>query len=275
MRRSPARLYASWVKTRMSSTASSTLSGPVGNPRTSSNGGWWSAWHGPCGASNAATLVQDSIAVQQVRVANRELDGLVDKSLRPYDRELHLLNTLVEAVAGEQFVSSGDDFANFNAAFSDPTEGRAAAILTQLFRLLDPKTGEGSDPDALVRDPDVPIATGAERTQACKQMKSLLRDEIKAVTEARQRDCEAGLEDNASYFRDGAIPASGPRAAVVFRMEETSFRQVARFTDLLLRLKAKEAGGGDAKKSRNEGRSHDVDDNKGSISGTHDVNENK
>jgi hypothetical protein len=31
---------------------------------------------------------------------------------------------------------------------------------------------------------------------------------------------------------------------------------------------------GDAKKSRNEGRTHDVIDDKGQISGTHDVYEN-
>jgi hypothetical protein len=36
-----------------------------------------------------------------------------------------------------------------------------------------------------------------------------------------------------------------------------------------------EGGGGMPKKSRNEGRTHDVVDNKGSSRGTHDVYENK
>jgi hypothetical protein len=43
------------------------------------------------------------------------------------------------------------------------------------------------------------------------------------------------------YYRDSAIPPSAQRAGAVFRMEETSFRQIAKFTDLLLKLKAKEA----------------------------------
>ncbi len=46
-------------------------------------------------------------------------------------------------------------------------------------------------------------------------------------------------------------------------------------TDLLLRLKAREAAAGDAKKSRNEGRSHDVIENKGPATKSHDVPENK
>jgi hypothetical protein len=46
---------------------------------------------------------------------------------------------------------------------------------------------------------------------------------------------------------------------------------------LLLRLKAKEEvrEEDDAKKTPNEGRTHDVVDNKGQVSGTHDVDENK
>jgi hypothetical protein len=175
-------------------------------------------------------------------------------------------------------VADSNVFAAFNTAFEEQIEGpegRAGEILTLLYQLLDP---EGSDPEAPAPDPQLPIASGADRTEGRELVGSLLREEIEAVTQARQRERESRLEHNAPYFRDSAIPPTAQRAAAVFRMEETSFRQIAKFTDLLLRLKAKEkrdeAGEEDAKKSRNVGRTHDVVDNKGPVSGTHDVNEN-
>ena len=48
------------------------------------------------------------------------------------------------------------------------------------------------------------------------------------------------------------------------------------FRDLRVRLEeAEQAEGGYSKKMQNEGRSHDVADNKGPISLTRDINENK
>ena len=219
--------------------------------------------------------VQDSIAVKQVREMNRELDRLIDKGLQAYDRKLEALEKLAEAVRDEQFVAGRNAFVAFNTAFGEQLEGlegRAGEVLTLLYQLLDP---EGSHPDAPAPDPELPIATGADRTEGRELVASLLREEIEAVTLARQRDRESRLEFNAPYYRDSAIPPNASRAGAVFRMEETSFRQIAKFTDLLLRLKAKEeAGAEDSKKTRNEGGSHDVVDNKGQVLGTHDVDEN-
>jgi hypothetical protein len=181
--------------------------------------------------------VQDSIAVKQVREMNRELDCLIDKCLQVYDKKLAALEQLAEAVRDEQFVAGRNAFIAFNAAFGEQLEGRAGEILAVLYQLLDP---EGSDPDAPAPDPELPIASGADRTEGRELVASLLREEIEAVTEARQRDRESRLEFNAPYYRDSAIPPSASRAGAVFRMEETSFRQIAKFTALLLRLKAKE-----------------------------------
>jgi hypothetical protein len=46
----------------------------------------------------------------------------------------------------------------------------------------------------------------------------------------------------------------------VYRTEDSAFRQMMRLTGLLLKLKGGVRGG--AKKIKNEGISHDVDDNK-------------
>jgi hypothetical protein len=219
--------------------------------------------------------VQDSIAVKQVREMNRELDRLIDKSLEAYDKRLAALEKLAEAARDEQFVADWDALTAFYAAFGkDPEpEGRGGEIMTLLYQLLDP---EGKYPDAPMHSSDLPVATGADRTEPRELVGSLLGEEIEAVTQARQHERESRLETNAPYFRDSAIPPSAQRAGAVFRMEETSFRQIAKFTDLLLRLKAQEqAGERDSKKTRNEEGSHDVVDNKGPVSGTHDVHENK
>jgi hypothetical protein len=220
--------------------------------------------------------VQDSIAVKQVREVHRELAFQIDKGLQGYDNKLAGLEELAEAVRDERFVAGSQAFAAFNIAFGEQLEGRAVEILTFLYKLLDPK---GPHLDAPSPDPELPIATGADRAEGRELVASLLREEIKAVTRARQRDREAWLAYNAPYYRDSAIPPSAQRAGAVFRMEETSFRQIAKFTELLLRLKAKEAkdkaAEAEAKKSRNEGGSHDVVENKGQVSETHDVDENK
>jgi hypothetical protein len=84
---------------------------------------------------------------------------------------------------------------------------------------------------------------------------------------------------NAPDFRDSAVPPGAQCAGASFWREETSFRRIAKFREV--HEPAAEAQGrrtdgeGDSKKSRNEGRTHDVVDNKGPVLGTHDVYENK
>ncbi len=75
-------------------------------------------------------------------------------------------------------------------------ERRGEEILTLLYQLLDPDAGEGWDPDAPVPDPELPIATGTDRAKGRKLAGPLLREEIEAVAEARQRDREARLKAN-------------------------------------------------------------------------------
>ena len=120
-----------------------------------------------------------------------------------------------------------------------------------------PATSEGLD-----QCHDSPVRHGFYSKQSGEAMRVLGEDPA---------ELEQLLESLRATW--SAIPPSGGRAGAAVRMEETSFRQIAKFTGLLLRLKVKEeAGRENAKKSENEGRSHDVVDNKGSASVTHDVN---
>ncbi|HUI43481.1 MAG TPA: hypothetical protein VL523_16070 [Terriglobia bacterium] len=224
--------------------------------------------------------VQDSIAVRQVRQINHELDSLIAKQLRPFDQKIESLELLAEAVSDEQFAAGSDEFAALDAGFGGELQGRAEQALNLLYQLVDPEAGEDPATTAPPPGPDVPIVTGEDRTWARQKLQSLLREEIESVTAARESDRKGRLKANAAYYRDSAIPPQSEGAAAVFRMEETSFRQIARFTDLLLKVKekAEEAEHArkprNAKKSRNEGRSHDVVENKGSASESHDVTEN-
>ena len=218
--------------------------------------------------------VQDSIAVNQVREMSRELSRRIEKGLEGYDDRLDALKDLANAVDKEDFVADRNAFFALLCAFGREPEGRGEQIRALLYQLLNPQGSDDvRDPKP---DPEFSIATGVDRAPLREQIGSLVGEEFDEVSEARERERKSRLKDNAPYFRDSAIPPSGEGAGAVFRMEETSFRQVAKFTDLLLRLKAQEhAGERDPQKSRNEGRTHDVIDNKGSALGTHDVDENK
>ena len=218
--------------------------------------------------------VQDSMAVNQVREMSRELNRRIEKGLEGYDIKLSGLSYLAEAVDQEEFVADRNAFFNLHEAFGREPEGRGEQVEALLYQLLNPQGSD--DPRDPAPDPELPIATGADRIERRKLIGSLVREEFETLCEARERERESRLETSAPYFRDSAIPPTGEGAGAVFRMEETSFRQIAKFTDLLLKIKAQEqAGKGDSKKTRNEGRTHDVVDNKGSASGTHDVDENK
>ena len=206
--------------------------------------------------------VQDSMAVNQVREATRELNRTVQKGLEGYEDRLNALNDLAKVVDNEQFVADRNAFMALLFAFGRQPEGRGEQIRMLLYQLLNPQGSD--DPRDPKPDPELPIATGAGRTPLREQIGRLVGEEFDEVSEERDRERKSRLQANAAYFRDSAIPPTGQGAGAVFRMEETSFRQIAKFTDLLLRLKAQEqAGEGFSKKSRNEGGSNDVIDNKG------------
>ncbi len=124
--------------------------------------------------------------------------------------------------------------------------------------------------------PNVPIASGAEREEARKRLKSLVTAEIEAWQVTRDRDRENLLKTNAPYFRDSAVAKSKPESEVLLRREDSSFRQVGRLTDLLLKLKREAWHARNQKMNiKNEGESHDVADNKGRNFLSHDVIDNK
>ena len=207
-----------------------------------------------------------------------------------YDEKVSHLEWLLQSFADDQCVTGAEDLDHFVAVYGESPQGRPHEILVCLNLLLDPvefgvdaDSPQGKLPDAAEARqrnplllPQVPIATGPEREEARKRMKSLLMQEIEAWQAARDRDREYLLKSNAPYFRDSAIAKSKPESEVLLRRETSSFRQVGRLTDLLLKLKREARQAQNSPMNiKNEGTSHDVVDNKGPTFLSHDVAENK
>jgi hypothetical protein len=207
----------------------------------------------------------------------------------PYLQKLERLEQLKEAVDQHDFATTMDDLELFDAIYPGDRADRAEEILVQLTRLLPaPQEGpnqetagqagvqaeaEAADADDSLLLPDVPTAVGEERNQARRQMIALLNEEIKATETVRSSRQVSALKSNLPYLRDKAIPPSAKEARVAFRMEDSSFRQVGRLTDLLLRLQKR--ANREKTHSENAGTTHDVVENKGSGLVTHDLVETK
>jgi len=212
-----------------------------------------------------ADRAQQSIAVGQVREADRKLRSLVRQACKRHDQDLDNLDRLVEALAaGDEFVAGEDEFELFRAIYGEEPEGRAGDILVLLNNLMQPpEPGEEtacdeSDPLQL---PDVPIATGTDRTEARKKLAALLQEETEAAIAARDHQRETTLEEN-DYFRDSALAPNWRQASGALKMEESSVRQIAQLSNLLLKLKAKNAAVKGEKAKKTENTSHDVSENK-------------
>ena len=131
----------------------------------------------------------------------------------------------------------------------------------------------GANPEECFVVPDVAVAVGEERIAAQRELQALLRKELEDRQAALDRKFESLMRGSIPYFRDSAIALDSPRAAGVYRTEDSAFRQVMRLTEMLLKLK-----NGSRKKTRkneNEGTSHDVDENKGQVLESHDLLGNK
>ena len=85
------------------------------------------------------------------------------------------------------------------------------------------------------------MAEGRERRQAHKQLQDLLSQEVQAFKEARSERGDELLETTSPYYRATMMTPMFSRAALMARMEDSSFRQVERIANLLTKLKARPA----------------------------------
>jgi hypothetical protein len=194
------------------------------------------------------------------------VDSFVDRECQRFDEILASLEDLTEAVEADGYATGSEELDLFRNAYRDSPEGRPREILELMARLLEPgegSAGEGEDSTTASQDsahpeddpeygdesegsmplPNVPVAEGKEREAVQKKLAGLLRQEIADQRAARERLREDLIAANDRYFRDAAIAPKPAQARVLFRMEDSCFRQVGRLTELLLKLKGNAAPG--------------------------------
>jgi hypothetical protein len=247
--------------------------------------------------------VQESMAVAQLERMDANVERLAGEARAQYENRMSRLKSLTAAVAQEDYFTGLEEIKLFDNSYGSEPEGRPEQILFLLNRLL-----KSRPPDSKPTDDEptpaasIPVAEGRERREARKELLDLLSQEVQAFEEGRSERGDESLETTSPYYRATMMTPMFSRAALVARMEESSFRQVERITNLLMKLQANSgqrggetlaigihepildrrrpkgtaAGGPD---SQNEGTSHDVVENKGREAGTatapHDLAENK
>jgi hypothetical protein len=86
------------------------------------------------------------------------------------------------------------------------------------------------------------VAEGGERREARKGLQDLLSQEVQTFKQARSERSDELVETTSPYYRDTMMAPFHSGPALMARMEDSSFRQVERITNLLTKPKARAAG---------------------------------
>lgn len=249
--------------------------------------------------------MQEGMAVQRLERLDADVDHKAREAGERYQTRLASLNALIDAAGQASFCAGVPELETFHSLWGDKPEGKPGEILILLCRLLKPRpaagdttttekanladgptvssqpSGEGAVDSGPHPVPGIPIAEGSERYAVREHLLKLLREAIDSLKADHAREREELLQTTAPYYRD-AMMAPRKRGALMVRMEDSSFRQIERLTNLLMKLKDMHAAGepvvaasgrvGDKLKppgkaggatSQDEGISHDVIENKG------------
>jgi len=210
--------------------------------------------------------MQEGMAVEQLERLDANVDRLAREAGSRYEGRLASLNALIDAAGQASFCTGFPELQTFNSLWGDNPKGKPGEIFILLYRLLKPRpdagdttekanstggptvssqpqpTGGGAADSGPDPAPGVPIAEGSERYAERERLLALLREEIDSLKADRAREREELLESTSPYYRD-AMMAPQWRGALMVRMEESTFRQIERLTNLLMKLKDKGAGG--------------------------------
>src|SRR6516225_8672049 len=190
--------------------------------------------------------IQESMAVAQLEKLDYNVERLAREAGAQYERKMARLKSLTAAVAEEDYSTGLVEIKMLHDVYGAEPEGRPGEIFMLLYRLLKPRPQDSKpEDDEPTPVPEIPVAEGRERREARKQLLDLLSQEIHAFKEARSERGDELMETTSPYYRTAMMMPMVSRAALAVRMEESSFRQVERITNLLLKLhaNAQRAGG--------------------------------
>ena len=190
--------------------------------------------------------IQESMSVAQLEKLDVNVERLAREAGAQYERRMARLKSLTAAVAEEDYFTGLVEIRMLHDVYGAEPEGRPGEIFMLLYRLLKPRPQDSKpEDDEPTPVPEIPVAEGRERREARKQLLDLLSQEIHAFKEARSERGDELMETTSPYYRTAMMMPMVSRAALAVRMEESSFRQVERITNLLLKLhaNAQRAGG--------------------------------
>jgi hypothetical protein len=186
--------------------------------------------------------IQESMAVAQLERLDGNVERLAREAGAQYEKRMTLLKSLTAAVAQEDYFTSLGEIRLFDDIYGSEPKGRPEEIFVLLYRLLKtrPQDSKPAD-DEPTPIPTIPVAEGRERREARKELQDLLSQEVQVFKEARSERGDELLETTSPYYRDTMMAPFHSRAALMARMEDSSFRQVERITNLLSKLQARAA----------------------------------
>jgi hypothetical protein len=184
--------------------------------------------------------LQDSLAVRKLekKQGNRLFLFVYGQALA--EKTAERLKALAAEVAREDYCTGQAQIELFEDLFESDPDRIPKATLALLRRL---RLSGSVAPPSVMDDPepeDEMPAEGAEREEARKQLLDRLSEEIR-ICEKAIAACEGEPFEPASpYERDALLVPDHPQAALMMRMEESTFRQIWRLTNLHIRLKGQE-----------------------------------
>jgi hypothetical protein len=187
--------------------------------------------------------IQESMAVTQLERMDANVERLAREARAQYEKRMTRLKSLTAAVAEEDYFTGLEEIKLFDDIYGSEPKGRPEEIFILLYRLLKPRPQDSKPADdEPVPIPDIPVAEGRERREARKELQDLLSQEVQAFKQVRSERGDELLETTSRYYRDTMMVPFHSRATLMARMEDSSFRQVERLTNLLTKLKARAAG---------------------------------
>jgi len=214
---------------------------------------------------------QESVAVRQLQ----NLDANAARHIREVEARFKqaqaTLKGLADALKKEDYSTGFDEILVFADAFGDEPKGKHREMETLLYRLLKPGTpvhgkapADYKGPEAI---PDLPIAEGHHRPAVRRELRERLEAEMETRKVVHAEELKELEYTTNRYYRDTLLAPTHPQAQLMLRSEDSNFRKVERLSTLLMKLRAKTPltlPDGVGAYTQNEGKSHDVDENKGS-----------
>ncbi len=250
-----------------------------------------------------ADRIQEAMTVSRAERVTLNLEDHEEKAAADHKRKLAILERLTEQSQHSGFRAGKADLDDIQQILGNHATGRAGDILYLVWRLMSPtdpaahaiagqvRALEGGRPQSPENDgsdtrdveandarrgvetrPELAPATGDERNRLRAQLRSMLRQEIEAQQAEYRRSRDRRGREVTSAVLDAAMAPDDPQADLMLRTETAAFRQVKQITEMLMQFRQfnrpkaarpVEEAAETPQEIENEGKSHDVVENKG------------